>query len=101
MPYYLVLVVSLLVGPEITAYLLVKEIHQMMGLGAVVGIISSVSRMYISYYLNVLLGASIVLVVSGLFLLALPFSPTQGILTRPEANHSATILRQLKALKRR
>jgi len=29
-----VLVVSLLIGPGITAYLLVKELHQMMGYGA-------------------------------------------------------------------
>jgi len=31
-----VLVVSLLIGPGITAYLLVKELHQMMGYGAIV-----------------------------------------------------------------
>jgi len=97
-----VLVVSLLIGPGITAYLLVKELHQMMVLGAISGIISSVSGMYISYYLNVPSGASIVLVVSGLFLLALLLSPTQGILTRPEiANRSGIVLRQLKYLKRR
>jgi len=97
-----VLVVSLLIGPGITAYLLVKELHQMMLLGAISGVISSVSGMYISYYLNVPSGASIVLVVSGLFLLALLLSPTQGILTRPEiANRSGMMLRQLKYLKRR
>ncbi len=97
-----VLVVSLLIGPGITAYLLVKELHQMMILGAISGVISSACGMFISYYLNVPSGASIVLVVSGLFLLALLLSPTQGILTRPEmANRSGMILRQLKYLKRR
>ena len=79
-----VLVISLLVGPSITAYLLVKELHHMMALGAVFGVISSLSGMYISYYFNVPSGASIVLVVCGLFLLAMLFSPNQGILTRPE-----------------
>lgn len=74
----------MLVGPGITAYLIVKELHQMMIGGGFIGIISSVSGMYISYYLNVPSGASIVLVVSGLFLLALLFSPTQGILTQPK-----------------
>lgn len=44
-----VLVVSLLVGPGITAYLLVQELHLMMALGAVIGTIASVSGMYISY----------------------------------------------------
>lgn len=77
-----VLVVSLLVGPGTTAYLLVKELHQMMILGAVFGIVSSVSGMYLSYYLNIPSGAAIVLVASGLFLIALLFSPRQGILTR-------------------
>ncbi len=74
----------------------------MMIYSAIVGIISSVRGMYLSYYLNVPSGVSIVLVVSGLFLLALLFSPIQGILTRPEiANRSAMILRQLKYLNRR
>ena len=96
-----VLVVSLLIAPGITAYLLVKELHQMMICGAIIGIISSVAGMYISYYLNVPSGAAIVLVVSGLFLLTLLFSPTQGILTRPEANRPSIIFSQLKYLKRR
>lgn len=83
------LVVSLLIGPSITAYLLVKELPEMMGLGAVIGAISSISGMYISYYLNVPSGASIVLVVCGLFLLSMLFSPSQGILTRKQrANRS-------------
>lgn len=73
----------------------------MMVYGAFFGVVISVTGMYISYYLNVPSGAAIVLVVSGLFLLALLFSPTQGILTRPEtANRSAKVFRQLKQLKR-
>lgn len=97
-----VLVVSLLVGPAITAYLFVKELHQMMEFGAIIGVISSISGMYISYYLNVPSGPSIVLVGFGLFLLAVLFSPTQGILTRPEmVDRSGIIWRQLKALRRR
>jgi manganese/iron transport system permease protein len=97
-----VLVVSLLIGPGITAYLLVKELYQMMKLGAVFGTISSISGMYISYYLNIPSGASIVLVVCGLFFLALLFSPTQGILTRPEIAHrSVRILSQLRYVRRR
>ncbi|HLO50722.1 MAG TPA: metal ABC transporter permease [Kamptonema sp.] len=86
-----VLVISLLIGPSITAYLLVKELHQMMAIGAVVGVIGSVAGMYISYYLNVPSGAAIVLVVTGLFLLALLFSPSQGILTRPEMTNRRAI----------
>lgn len=65
-----VLVVSLLIGPGITAYLLIKELHQMMILGSVFGVFSSVAGMYLSYYLNVPSGAAIVLVVSILFFFA-------------------------------
>ena len=79
-----VLVISLLIGPGVTAYLLVKELHQMMLLGSLIGIIGSVGGLYISYYQNVPSGASIVLFICGLFLLALLFSPSQGILTRPK-----------------
>jgi manganese/iron transport system permease protein len=78
------LVMSLLVGPAITAYLLVKELDQMMILGAIIGAISSISGMYLSYYFDLPSGAAIVSVIFGFFLLAFTFSPTQGILTEPE-----------------
>jgi manganese/iron transport system permease protein len=95
-----VLVISLLVGPGITAYLLVKELHHVMGLGAVFGIIASISGVYASYYLNIPSGPAIVLVIFSLFLLALLFSPSQGILTRPEmANRSAWLWRVLQFIK--
>lgn len=78
-----ILVIALLVGPALTAYLLVKELHHMMVLGALFGMTSSVAGVYLSYYYNLPSGPAIVLVSSSLFLLALLFSPSQGILTRP------------------
>ncbi|MFM7887517.1 MAG: metal ABC transporter permease, partial [Pseudanabaena sp.] len=75
-------VVSLLVGPAITAYLLVKELHQMIFVGAGVGVIASVIGLYASYYLNLPSGPAIVLAVLILFLISLAFSPIQGLLTR-------------------
>lgn len=77
-----ILVVSLMVGPAITAYLLVKELHQMMAVGALLGVMASVTGMYASYYLDLPSGPSIALVVFVLFGLALLFSPSQGVLTR-------------------
>ncbi|MFN5815145.1 MAG: metal ABC transporter permease [Pseudanabaena sp.] len=87
-----VLVVSLLTGPAATAYLLVRELHLMMGLGAVIGVIASVSGMYVSYYQNVPSGSAIVLIISGFFLLALLFSPSQGILTKRAITRRAKTL---------
>ncbi|MCU0569334.1 MAG: metal ABC transporter permease [Oculatellaceae cyanobacterium Prado106] len=78
-----ILVVSLMVGPAITAYLLVKELHWMMIVGAGLGVLASVTGMYVSYHLNLPSGPAIALVIFALFLLALFFSPNQGILTRP------------------
>ncbi len=78
-----ILVVSLMVGPAITAFLLVKELHQMMAVGAGLGMFASITGMYLSYYLDLPSGPTIALTVFGLFLFALLFSPTQGVLTRP------------------
>ncbi|NEP14177.1 MAG: metal ABC transporter permease, partial [Symploca sp. SIO2C1] len=41
--------------------MLVKELHQMMGLGAAISMISGVSGMYLSYYFDLLSGPAIVL----------------------------------------
>jgi manganese/iron transport system permease protein len=77
-----ILVVALMVGPAATAYLLVKELHRMMMLGAVFGASFGVIGMYGSYYLDIPSGPAIGLTVFAGFLLALLFSPHQGILTR-------------------
>jgi manganese/iron transport system permease protein len=77
-----ILVVALMVGPAATAYLLVKELHWMMMLGAVLGALFGIIGMYGSYYLDIPSGPAIGLTVFGGFLLALLFSPRQGIVTR-------------------
>ncbi|MEO1591090.1 MAG: metal ABC transporter permease [Cyanobacteria bacterium J06632_22] len=76
-----VLVLSLLITPGATAYLLVPRLHQVMLLGAGLGIFSSLSGLYLSYWFNLPSGPAIVLVISGLFVLALLFSPRYGVLT--------------------
>lgn len=78
------LVMSLLVGPAITSYLLVKELFQMMLLGSIIGASSSIIGMYCSYYFDLPSGAAIVMVIFAFFLLAFLFSPSQGVLTEPE-----------------
>jgi manganese/iron transport system permease protein len=95
-----VLVLSLLITPASTAYLLVTRLHQVMILGAIIGVISSISGMYLSYFYNLPSGPAIVLVASGLFVLSLLFSPTQGILTQPRTSSGQTppIWRELKNL---
>ncbi len=75
------LVIAMLVAPAMTAYLLVKELHQMIFLGGIIGSFASVAGMYFSYYLNTPSGSTIVLVAFSLFIGAFLFSPSQGLLT--------------------
>ena len=66
-----VLVLALLIIPSATAYLLVKQLHEIMTLGGSIGIISSITGMYISYYYNIPSGPAIVLVATSIFILSL------------------------------
>ena len=97
-----VLVLSLLITPTATAYLLVPRLHQVMIVGAIVGILSSIAGMYLSYYQNFPSGPAIVLVASGFFVLAFFFSPSHGIFTHPRSSSPQfPIWRELKGLFRR
>ena len=95
-----VLVLSLLIAPAATAYLLVPRLHQVMVVGAIVGILSSIAGMYLSYYQNLPSGPAIVLVASGFFVLAFLFSPSHGIFTHPRSSNSRQfpLWRELKSL---
>ncbi|MGA9377914.1 MAG: metal ABC transporter permease [Phormidium sp.] len=94
-----ILVLALLITPGATAYLLVKRLHKMMIFGAVIGIISSISGMYLSYFYNLPSGPAIVLVASGFFILALLFSPSYGIFTQKQLNlGQSSLWRELKQL---
>lgn len=94
-----ILVLAMLITPGATAYLLVTRLHQMMILGAAIGVISSISGMYLSYFFNLPSGPAIVLVAFSFFILALFLSPTQGILTHRRTKSSQSqIWREIKGL---
>lgn len=77
-----ILVLAMLITPGATAYLLVYRLHMMMIVGAAIGVISSITGMYLSFHFNLPSGPAIVLVAFSFFLLAFLFSPTQGVLTQ-------------------
>lgn len=94
-----ILVLAMLITPGATAYLLVTRLHQMMILGSVIGVIASISGMYLSYFLNLPSGPAIVLVAFSLFILAFLFSPSQGILTHHSSQPTQPeIWREIKSL---
>jgi len=76
----IVLVVAMLVTPAATASLLVRRVHHIMAVGAIVGAVASVIGLYVSYYAEVASGAAIVLTATVLFLLTFLFSPRRGLL---------------------
>lgn len=73
------LVASLLVTPGATAYLLTRRLAPMMMTAGILGGISSVVGLYLSFYANIASGAAIVLVATALFLLAFLFAPARGL----------------------
>ena len=90
------LVMSLLAGPAMTAYLLVKELWQIMIAGAIIGVFSSISGMYLSYYYDLPSGAAIVAIIFSCFLLAFLFSPSQGIInTSQNRDRLSSIIRNM------
>lgn len=76
------LVAAMLVTPAAAASLLTQRLSRMMVVAAAIGVLSSIVGLYVSFYLSVSPGASIVLVCTLCFVLALFFAPRDGILTR-------------------
>jgi manganese/iron transport system permease protein len=72
------LVAAMLVTPAATASLLTRRLPSMMALSAGLGAFSGVAGLYLSYYTNIASGAAIVLVATGLFVLAFLFAPGKG-----------------------
>ena len=77
-----ILVVAMLVTPAATAQLLLVRFERMMVLAAGLAMLAAVSGLYLSFYLNAASGASIVLVETLFFGLALLFGPRTGLLSR-------------------
>ncbi len=74
------LVLAMLVTPASSAYLLTRRLPNMMLLGALIGALSSVLGLYLSFYINVASGASIVLVATAIFAIIFVVAPQRGAL---------------------
>lgn len=75
-----ILVVSLLITPASTAYLLTNRLSTMIVLASTFGALSSIIGIYFSYVHNLPSGPVIALAATAIFLVALIFSPKQGLL---------------------
>jgi ABC-type Mn2+/Zn2+ transport system permease subunit len=77
-----ILVVAMLVTPAATAQLLTVRFGRLMVTAVLVGIASALVGLYLSFWFDVASGATIVLVQTGIFLVALAIGPRTGLLAR-------------------
>jgi len=75
----IVLVVAMLITPGATAYLLTDKFDELSVISVLSSIISSLLGIYLSYWLDIAPGGSIVLVQTFIFLFAFLFAPRYGI----------------------
>jgi manganese/iron transport system permease protein len=76
-----VLVLAMLVTPAATARLLTDRLQTMIALSALIGAGCGLGGLYLSYYRGVPSGAGVVLVATGVFLVAFLFAPRTGAVT--------------------
>lgn len=74
------LVIAVVVTPGATAYLLTDRFGVLIVLSVVIGMLTSLTGAYLSYFLNGATGGIIVLLMSAVFLAAFMFAPRHGLL---------------------
>ncbi|MCS4531773.1 anchored repeat-type ABC transporter permease subunit [Corynebacterium sp. ES2730-CONJ] len=80
-----ILVLALLITPAATARLLSDNLKMTMLIAALVGVIGAIAGIYLSWAIDLPTGATIVLVLTSIFLFAWIFSPTQGLIGRKKS----------------
>ena len=75
----IILVVAMLVTPAATAQLLTHRFLRMVAVAIIVSVAASVTGLYLSYWFDVPSGATIVLVETGAFFVALILAPRLGL----------------------
>lgn len=78
-----ILVLAMLVTPAATSRLLTERLVPMTLLSAIIGGLSGIGGLYLSYHYAISSGASIVLVATAFFLLVFLFSPKTGVIAVP------------------
>ncbi|MEJ6347688.1 metal ABC transporter permease [Holzapfeliella sp. He02] len=78
----IILVVAMLITPAATAFLWTERLSNLLILSAIMGTVSAIIGLYLSYTLNWASGPAIVLVAAIIFFLSFLFSPKQGVLLK-------------------
>jgi len=85
----IILVIAMLVTPGCIGYLLTDRFNHMLWIAVSSAVFSSLTGVYVSFFINGSTAACMVLVQALLFLLALIFAPKYGLLARPRVTPTA------------
>lgn len=86
-----VLVIAMLITPGATAYLLTDRFGRMIIIATTLGALSCAAGAYLSYFVDGSTGGLIVMLQTGLFLLAFVFAPRHGLLAQRRAGRAAAM----------
>jgi len=86
----IILVVAMLVTPAATAQLLTVRFSRMILLATIIGALTSIAGLYLSYWFDVASGATIVLVQTVVFLAALAWTRVASIRRRQSASSAVS-----------
>jgi manganese/iron transport system permease protein len=78
----IVLVLALLVTPAATGTLLARRLPGIMAASTTIALLATVVGLYLSFYLDLPTGPSIVMIATALFALAMVLSPSKGLIKR-------------------
>lgn len=74
------LMLAMLVTPAATASLLTRRLPSMMAVAGLIGAGAGIVGLYVSFYLNIAPGPTVVLVASAVFVVVFLFAPERGVL---------------------
>jgi manganese/zinc/iron transport system permease protein len=77
-----ILVVALLIAPAATAYLITDNLKWMLVIACIAGIVASVTGYFFAVWLDGSIAGAIAAMAGAIFVLAMVFSPTHGILMK-------------------
>lgn len=77
-----ILVVSLLIAPAATAYLLTENFKFMLVITTIIGILISISGYYLASYLNGSIAGAMSAMAGVIFVISFLFSPSEGLVTK-------------------
>jgi ABC-type Mn2+/Zn2+ transport system permease subunit len=89
------LMLAMLVTPAAAAQLLTSRLPAMMITAALIGALSNITGLYLSYYMNVASGPAMVLVATFIFSLAFLLAPHRGMIWRYGERETSNVKRDL------